>query len=160
LTQFLIFLPVALVLTPLQASVEEFFFRGYLMQGIALKTRNAIIPIVLSSFLFMLPHLLNPEVKSGFFLSAAYYLIFGLFLAFITVKDNCLELALGVHVGNNLYNALFATYADGALPASSIFTIQKINPQYNLLSTLIVFALIYLFFFRRRKRETQRLGED
>jgi hypothetical protein len=68
----LIFLPVALVLTPLQASVEEFFFRGYLMQGIALKTRNAIIPIVLSSFLFMLPHLLNPEVKSGFFLSAAY----------------------------------------------------------------------------------------
>ena len=160
LRQFLIFLPVALVLTPLQTSVEEFFFRGYLMQGIALKTRNAIIPIVLSSFLFMLPHLLNPEVKSGFFLSAAYYLVFGLFMALITIKDNCLELALGIHAGNNLYNALFASYADGAIPAPSIFTIQELNPQYNLLSTLIIFTLFYLFFFRRRKQETQRLGED
>ena len=35
-SSFLIFLPIALVLTSLQASTEELFFRGYLMQGIGL----------------------------------------------------------------------------------------------------------------------------
>jgi membrane protease YdiL (CAAX protease family) len=66
-SQFLVFLPIALVITPIQTSAEELFFRGYLLQGIGLKTRSLLIPILGSSLLFMLPHLLNPEVKLNFF---------------------------------------------------------------------------------------------
>ena len=150
---FLIFVPIALVLTSLQASTEELFFRGYLMQGIGLTTRKAIIPIVVTSILFMLPHLLNPEVKAGFYLLATYYLLLALFLAFITVKDNSLELALAAHIGNNLFAVLFVNYTDSALPSPSVFTIQKIDPVYNLVSSFVIFAGFYWFFFIRKTSE-------
>jgi membrane protease YdiL (CAAX protease family) len=151
--KFLIFLPIALILTPVQASVEELFFRGYLMQGIGLKTRKPTISILVTSLLFMLFHLLNPEVKSGFLLLAAYYFLLAVFLAVITIKNNGLELAIGVHIGNNLFNVLFANYSNSALPAHSIFTIQKFDPISNLISVLVFFVLFYLFVFRRN-RET------
>ena len=152
-SRFLIFVPIALVLTSIQASTEELFFRGYLMQGIGLTTRKAIMPIVITSILFMLPHLLNPEVKAGFYLLATYYLLLALFLAFITVKDNSLELALAAHIGNNLFAVLFVNYTDSALPSPSVFTIQKIDPVYNLVSSFVIFAGFYWFFFIRKTSE-------
>jgi len=154
LKKFLIFLPIALILTSIQSSVEELFFRGYLMQGIGLKTRNPTLSILLTSLLFMLFHLLNPEVKSGFLLLASYYFLFAVFLAFITVKDNSLELAIGLHISNNLFNVLFAGYYNSALPSPSIFTIQKLDPISNLISFIIFCALFYLFFFRNYKHES------
>lgn len=122
------------------------------MQGIGLKTHKSIIPIIGTAILFMLPHLLNPEVKSGFVLAAVYYLALGLFLAVVAVKDNRLELALGVHIGNNMFVVLLANYAVSAVPAPSVFIIQQLDPIYNLVSSLAIFALFYLFFFRDRKR--------
>lgn len=38
--QWLFLLPFALVLTPIQTSAEEFLFRGYLMQGLSLITKQ------------------------------------------------------------------------------------------------------------------------
>jgi hypothetical protein len=154
LEKFLIFLPMALVLSSIQSSVEELFFRGYLMQGIGLKTRNPTLSILLTSLLFMLFHLLNPEVKSGFLLLVFYYFLLAVFFAFITVKDNSLELAIGIHIGNNLFNALFANYYNSALPSPSIFTIQKFDPISNLISFIVFSVLFYSFFFRSINHET------
>ncbi len=151
--KFLIFLPIALILTPVQASVEELFFRGYLMQGIGLKTRKPTISILVTSLLFMLFHLLNPEVKTGVLLLAVYYFLLAVFLAVVTVKENSLELAIGVHIGNNLFNVLFANYSNSALSAPSIFTIQNFDPISNLISSLLFCLLFYLFFFIKRTRE-------
>lgn len=150
--KFLIFLPIALILTSIQASVEELFFRGYLMQGIGLKTQSTTISILLNSFFFMLLHLLNPEVKSGFFILAAYYFFTALFFSIITVKDNSLELAIGTHIGNNMFRAFLANYTNSVLSSPSIFTIQKLNPTSNLINALIGFLLFYLFFFRKSRR--------
>lgn len=152
--RFLIFLPFALVFTPIQASVEELFFRGYLMQAIGLKTRNAVIPILITSALFMLFHLLNPEVKVDFFLLSAYYFFLAVYLAFITVKDNSLELAIGVHIGNNLFGVLLASYSNSVLPAPSVFTIKTLNPSANLISFSVYCIVFYFFFFRNKVRET------
>lgn len=158
--RFFVFLPIALILTSIQAGVEELFFRGYLMQGMYLKSRNIVIPIIGSSILFMLPHLLNPEAKSSFLLATAYYLAFGLFHAIITVKDNRLELAMGAHIGNNLYVALVANYVDTAIPAPSIFTIQSLDPVYNFASSIVIFVLFYLFFFRKRQESLHPTTSD
>jgi membrane protease YdiL (CAAX protease family) len=152
ISNFLIFLPIALILTSIQASVEELFFRGYLMQGIGLTTRNASISILVSSFLFMLLHLLNPEVKSGFIPLAYYYFFSAIFLSIITVKDNSLELAIGTHIGNNMFRAFLVNYTNSVLPSPSIFTMQKLNPTSNLINTLVCFMLFYLFFFRKSRR--------
>ena len=143
-SQFLVFLPIALVITPIQTSAEELFFRGYLLQGMGLKTRSLLIPILGSSLLFMLPHLLNPEVKSNFFLMALLYLLLGIFLAVITVKDDSLELAMGVHAANNLFAVLILNYSNSVLPSPSIVTASRLDPLSSLISFIIV-AVIFCF---------------
>jgi len=143
-SQFLVFLPIALVITPIQTSAEELFFRGYLLQGISLKARSLLIPILGSSLLFMLPHLLNPEVKSNWFLMALLYLLLGIFLAVITVKDNSLELAMGVHAANNLFVVLILNYSNSALPSPSIVTASRLDPLSSLISFIVV-AVIFCF---------------
>ena len=143
-SQFLVFLPIALVITPIQTSAEELFFRGYLMQGIGLKTRSLLITILGSSLLFMFPHLLNPEVKLNVFLMVSYYLLFGIFLAVITVKDNSLELAMGVHAANNLFAVLILNYSNSALPSPSIVTQSRLDPLSSLISFIVV-AVIFCF---------------
>ena len=143
-SQFLVFLPIALVITPIQTSAEELFFRGYLLQGIGLKTRSLLIPILGSSLLFMLPHLLNPEVKLNLFLMASFYLLFGIFLAVITVKDDSLELAMGVHAANNLFVVLILNYSNSALPSPSIVTASRFDPLSSSISFIVV-AVIFCF---------------
>lgn len=143
-SQFLVFLPIALVITPIQTSAEELFFRGYLLQGIGLKTRSLLIPILGSSLLFMLPHLANPEVKSNFFLMALLYLLLGIFLAAITVTDNSLELAMGVHAANNLFVVLILNNSHSALPSPSIVTASRFDPLSSLISFIVV-AVIFCF---------------
>jgi len=154
ISNFLFFIPIALILTPIQTSVEELFFRGYLMQGISLKSRKSLVPIIITSLIFMLLHLANPEVASSFLLLAAYYLGLALFLAIITVKDNTLELALGVHAANNLFNVVLANYKNSALPSPSIFTSQQLNPLFNLISFILMALIFYAVFFRKKAPPT------
>lgn len=148
--KFFVFLLIALIVTPIQTTVEELFFRGYIMQWIGLKVKKALLPIVGSSFVFMLPHLFNPEVAKGFFLLATAYFALGLFLAIITVKDNTLELAIGVHAANNLFTALLVNYTNSALPSESIF-VGELNPVSSLLSLIFIVIAFYMVFFGRRK---------
>ncbi|OQX15077.1 MAG: hypothetical protein BWK73_07805 [Thiothrix lacustris] len=146
-TQFLTFLPIALVVTPLQAAAEEVLFRGYVMQGVGLWARGAVMPVLVSSLLFMVAHLGNPEVGADAYLIPLLYLAMGLFLALITVKSNSLELAIGVHAANNLFTVLIMNYAGSALPAPSLFTAGEIDPLASLFSFLVVAALFYWIMF-------------
>ena len=115
-TNFLIFLPIALIFTTIQTSVEELFFRGYLMQAVGLITRLSWIPVLFSSLIFSALHFGNPEVKTNFSILAVFYLGLSFFLAIITVKDNSLELALGVHAANNLFTVLLVNPTNSVLP--------------------------------------------
>ena len=151
LKQFLIFLPIALVVTPLQAAAEELLFRGYLMQGLGLWSRRALFPVLGSSLLFMAAHLTNPEVGEDMYLIPLLYLLMGLFLAFITVKSNSLELAIGAHAANNLFAVLIMNYAGSALPAPSIFMADSIDPVASLLSFVLVASAFYWVVFVWRK---------
>ena len=121
------------------------------MQGIALKTRNPLIPVLVSSILFMLPHLLNPEVAQNPLVLTTFYFLFGLFLALITIKDNGLELAIGVHAANNLFIVLIANYSTSALPSSSIFT-STLNPSFSLISFIVIVIAFCLITFRKKRR--------
>lgn len=146
-------LPIALILTPIQTSFEELFFRGYLMQGMALILRNRVALIIVNGVLFMIPHLGNPELQRGGIL-AVYYFIFGAALAALAIRDNGLELPLGIHAANNLQFLLFNT-KDSALPAPSIWQVQTSNqPIVDIALTVLVFAIVYYIFFGRLKMES------
>lgn len=149
--QFLIFLPIALVVTPIQAAAEELLFRGYIMQGLGLRTRLVAVPVIGSSLIFMLAHFWNPEMQGdeAALLPLLYFLL-ALFLAIITVKSNSLELAIGVHAANNLFTVLIMNYANSALPAPSLFTTSEIDPVASLVSFLLIATAFYWFIFIRK----------
>jgi membrane protease YdiL (CAAX protease family) len=144
---FLPFALLAILLTPIQTSSEELFFRGYLVQAGSLLSRNGIFLSIWSGVLFALPHMTNPEVAANFVIVLLTYFVLGAFLAWVSIKDGTLELALGVHVSNNLFAALVVTFPDSVLPTPAIFFTTHFDPYFSLIAQIVVCALFYLVCF-------------
>ena len=154
---WVIFAILALLLIPLQTSAEEFFFRGYLLQWMGLRLKNWWLLAFLNGLLFFLPHAANPEMATNSVLIGLGYFVMGFFLTLISLRDNSIELALGMHAGNNLFAALFANYSVTALPSPSMFTVQVLDPVYSLVSLVAGLIVFYFIFFRPTRSETARL---
>lgn len=144
----LIFAIFALIFVPIQTSAEELFFRGYLLQWMGLRLKNKWLLALLNGVLFFLPHAANPEMANGSILIGLGYFAMGFFLALITLQDNGMELALGMHAANNLFASLFANYEVTSLPSPSLFTVQILDPVYSLVSLIAGMIVFYLIFFR------------
>ncbi len=126
--KFFVLVLLCLTLLPLQTSFEELFFRGYLMQGFGLMARSKVVPILITSVLFGLMHGMNPEIEQfGFGIMMTYYITVGFFLGVITLMDDGLELALGVHAATNFFSATFATYDGAALQTYAIFKTEVVD---------------------------------
>ena len=147
--RFLPFALVVLLLTPMQTTAEELLFRGYLLQATGHLSRNFWVLALLNGFLFMLPHLGNPELAASAILLPLFYLSIGAFFAIVTLRDNSAELAIGAHASNNLYSALFANYTNSALQTESIFLVTELDPVYALLSFWGMALIFYLVLLRR-----------
>ncbi|MCS7011490.1 MAG: CPBP family intramembrane metalloprotease [Anaerolineales bacterium] len=157
---FLLFLPLALVLIPIQTSAEELFFRAYLLQGFGRRIRNLWILTFLSGFLFMLPHLLNPEAQESPLLMAFNYFAIGALLAYVTLRDGRLELALGIHAANNLFTGIFANYVITVMPTPSLFTVQELDAVYSTVSVLVAIVLFLVFLRPSWPRPTSAQFQD
>jgi membrane protease YdiL (CAAX protease family) len=145
--ELLVFVIFALILIPIQTSAEEVFFRGYLLQWIGLRLKNKWVLSVLNGLLFFLPHTANPEMAVDSTLVGLGYFVFGFVFTLVTVQDNGMELALGVHAANNLFIALFANYTITALPSPSLFTVQELDPVYGLISLVVGSILFFVIYF-------------
>ena len=148
LAQFVLLLGLSLVLIPLQTSAEELVFRGYLLQWAGLRLRNPWVLSLISGLAFALPHLGNPEVRVDFVLVMFSYFLMGAFLAWITLRWQGLELALGVHAGNNLFASLAVTYSNGALATPALFICNTLDPVYGLISLVAAMAVFYFVALR------------
>ncbi len=153
-TLLLIYFIIAIILIPIQTSAEEFFFRGYLLQWMGLRLKNKWILSLINGILFFIPHIANPEMAANSILMGLGYFAFGFFACLITLQDNGMELALGMHAANNLFSALFANYTVTALPSPALFTIQTLDPAYGLISTTIGMIIFYLTLFRWKTKPT------
>lgn len=142
----LLFTLLALLMIPIQTSAEELFFRGYLLQWMGLRWKNKWFLAAINGVLFFLPHTANPEMEVDSILIGLGYFVMGFFLAVMTMRDHGMELALGMHAGNNLFAALFANYTVTSLPSPSLFTIQVLDPVFGLIS-LAAGLILYLFIF-------------
>jgi membrane protease YdiL (CAAX protease family) len=152
---------LALLLIPIQASAEELFFRGYLLQGFGLRLRNIWMLSLISGIVFGLPHLLNPEASVNFWLMGFFYISIGAVMAFVSLRDGRLELALGLHAANNLFSALIANYSLTVIPTPSMFTINTLDAVYSVTAAfiaLIVFVLIFLGPLRNRLPDQNPAG--
>jgi membrane protease YdiL (CAAX protease family) len=151
--KFIPFVFLALIFIPIQTSAEELFFRGYILQGVGLHWRNIWVLSSISGLLFGLPHLLNPEASVNYPLMGFYYFAFGFSLAYITLRDGRLELALGAHAANNLFSVIIANYKITALPSPSLFTIQVLDAVYSVPAAIIGMAIFVCLFVRPWRRK-------
>jgi membrane protease YdiL (CAAX protease family) len=150
---FLILVILASLLIPIQTSFEEYLFRGYMMQGIGLATRKKIIPLLVTSFMFGMMHIANPEIEKMGNIILIYYIGTGLFLGIITLMDEGMELALGFHAANNLVGALLITSDWSAFQTDSILK-DTATPSAGLdvlLPVFIVFPLLLFIFSKKYK---------
>ena len=148
---FLILLLISVVMIPLQTSMEELIFRAYLMQGFGMLLKNRWMPLLITSILFGLLHIWNPEIdKLGIHL-IWYYIGTGLFLGVITLMDEGLELALGFHAANNLVTALLVTASWTAFQTESLL-IDNSEPSLGmeLIITLVVIYPLLAFIFAKK----------
>ena len=152
---FVRFLLPVLILVPVQIAAEELLFRGYLLQLLGLRMRNTVLLSLLTGVLFGLLHMGNPEAVAGeTLLMFINYSAAGVFFGFITLYDDGLELALGVHAANNLFAALVANYVVSALPTPALFMVQELDAGYSLIAYLvsILLFLVYVWYSRKQLR--------
>ncbi|MEO1258139.1 MAG: CPBP family glutamic-type intramembrane protease [Bacteroidota bacterium] len=148
--KFFVLLLIAIFIFPLQTSFEELMFRGYLMQGISLLGGQRWLPLLLTSVAFGAMHFMNPEVeKFGLGLSMTYYIGVGLFLGIITLMDNGLELALGVHAATNIYSALFVTFDESAVQTAALFHTSEVNMGWMLFGFFAA-ALAFIYIVSKK----------
>jgi membrane protease YdiL (CAAX protease family) len=148
LIPFLILVVIATLLVPIQTSVEELVFRGYLMQGFANLSMNKWFPLLMTSSIFGLMHLFNPEVSKMGNIVMVYYIGTGFLLGIITLMDDGMELALGFHAANNLIGALLVTSDWSAFQTYSIFKdVSEPEAGLDIILPVIVVYPILLFIF-------------
>ncbi len=139
---FLILLVITVVMVPLQIAFEEYLFRGYLMQGLGVLARNRWFPLIVTSLIFGLLHLGNPEVGKMGEIVMLIYIGNGFVLGIMTLMDEGMELALGYHAGNNIVASLMLTADWTAFQGHSLFK-DVSDPT---VSTLEVLAQVLIFF--------------
>jgi membrane protease YdiL (CAAX protease family) len=102
-------LVLIVIVVPLQSAAEEYLFRGYLMQLVGSWSRFAVVPVVVTTPLFVAGH--------GYGLWGLLDVgLFGLTAAILTIRTGGLEAAIAAHAVNNV--VLFALDAVGTITAT------------------------------------------
>lgn len=145
---------ISLLLFPFQIGFEEYLFRGYLMQQIGIIVKNRWFPLLFTSVVFGLMHFANPEVAHLGYGVMVFYIGTGLLLGIMTLMDESLELALGLHLGNNLMSALLITSDYATIHTDAVFKYSGVeNPATVLNEMIISIAIVYpiiLYIFAKR----------
>ncbi len=140
--KFALLFLISIILFPFQIGLEEYLFRGYLMQHIGVLVKNKWFPLIVTSVLFGIAHSANPEVGAiGFWEMMIFYVGTGLLLGIMTLMDDGLELALGFHLGNNLLASLLITADWTALQTDAIFK-STAAPSMNVVSEILMPVLV------------------
>ncbi|MDE6452283.1 MAG: CPBP family intramembrane metalloprotease [Odoribacter sp.] len=150
---------ISLLLFPFQASFEELLFRGYLMQWAARILKYRWSAVLVTGILFGLMHGANPEMeKYGIWIALPQYILMGLILGYVTVKDDGTELALGLHAANNILAALTLTSDASALQTHALF--RDLNPTASWTDTLVMLftGIIFIWICNRKYRFIHKIN--
>jgi membrane protease YdiL (CAAX protease family) len=151
LIPFLVLVIIGTLFIPIQTTVEELVFRGYLMQGFANLSKNRWFPLIMTSSIFGLMHLGNPEVSKLGYAIMVYYIGTGLLLGIITLMDEGMELTLGFHAANNLIGALLVTSDWSAFQTHSIFKdVSETNVGIDIIIPVVVVYPLLLVIFDKK----------
>lgn len=147
--RFLLLLLITLSILPFQTTFEELFFRGYLSQGVAAATRSRWATLIIISMAFGLMHAFNPEVNEfGFWISIPNYILMGAILGAVSILDDGIELAIGIHFINNAFIALFTTHHSSVFQTDALFRVKEIDPVAELI-WMCLYAVVVILLLAR-----------
>ena len=148
---FTILVLVSFLFLPIQTSMEEILFRGYLMQGFGTWFKKSFIALILTSVIFGLLHGLNPEVEKLGSITMVYYIGTGLVLGIFTLMDEGTELALGFHAANNIVAAVLVT-ANWTVFQTDALLIDTSEPSvgWEMFMPVLVLYPIILYIFSKK----------
>jgi uncharacterized protein len=155
LATFALFVPLALVFTAIQTTSEELFYRGYIVQGASRIWTNRVFLALVSAVIFTVPHLLNPEVGAGGWLTVFlnYFLVPGLIWTVVSLVDGTTELTIGAHFANNIVAFLVISGTESAVPTPALFTVSEFHATFVAFASLVVvpvfLAIVYGVFKRK-----------
>jgi len=148
---FFILVLISFLFLPIQTSMEELLFRGYLMQGFGTWFKKSFVALILTSVIFGLLHGLNPEVEKLGWISMVYYIGTGLVLGIFTLMDEGTELALGFHAANNMIAAVLVT-TNWTVFQTDALLIDTSEPSVGwemFVPVLILYPLVLLIFSKK-----------
>ncbi|MRH99749.1 CPBP family intramembrane metalloprotease [Kriegella sp. EG-1] len=149
--KFIILAVIAILMIPIQTSMEEYYMRGYLMQCIGVVAKNKWAPLVITSVLFGVMHLFNPEVEKLGYGIMVYYIGTGFFLGLLVLMDEGLELALGFHAANNLITALLVTADWTAFQTNSVYRdVSEPALSWDVFVPVLIIYPILIFIFSKK----------
>ncbi len=152
LSTFIPLIVISVLFIPLQAGTEEYFFRGYLGQGIAAWTKQRWLVVLIPALFFALMHGLNPEADEfGFWTVMPGYLLFGLVFGIITVLDDGIELAVGTHAVNNVLSSIFVTSKSSVLRTPALFLQKEVDPKSDFWG-LLIFSAIFIMILAYKSK--------
>jgi hypothetical protein len=160
--QWLIFLPITILLVPLQCAFEEVAIRGQLMQlKHRLAPRIPFVSMVGTSIVFAGLHAANNEVDAygaGFMM--LHYFTFGLMLAAFAVMDEGLELSIGIHAANNVFAFCFVSYPESSLTTPTIFSQLQMNAGLDYMMVLVFMVMFFFIFIKDKRRALNSLVKN
>jgi uncharacterized protein len=157
---FVLLFLFVLILTPIQTTAEEVFFRGYLMQWVGKKVHHPLVLSIIVGSIFGALHFANPEMGYSAFFVGSDYVLSGILWCYISARTNSAELTIGAHAANNMFIGWFLTMdnsAFGDLP--SLFVIENINPKITLLWTVISLSVFTYFAIKKFDQKNPAIVE-
>lgn len=107
----------------------------------------------MTSVIFGMMHIFNPEVSKMGYIILVYYIGTGFLLGIMTLMDEGMELALGFHAANNLIGALLVTSEWSAFKTESILK-DLSEPSAGIdviLPVILVYPLLLFIFSKKYK---------
>jgi uncharacterized protein len=151
-SNFLLLFVLVLVLTPIQTTCEELFFRGYLLQFFGKWIRIPFLLSLIAGTIFGALHFTNPEMGYSPILMGANYLLTGFIWSYITVKTNSAELSIGAHAANNMLLGWFITMDDSAFgDIPSLFVVKNMDPAVSMIWTTVSLGIFLYISLRKYK---------
>ena len=141
---------IACLMIPIQTTIEELLFRGYLLQGLKRRLGSNIQAVVLSGLFFGVIHMGNPEIEAIGIHVLSHYVLIGLFLGLLTLFDNGLELSIGFHAANNIFAALMISSDWQVFQTEALF-VDYAAPEFtfSMFGTTLLFLIALIFLFKR-----------
>ena len=147
-SKFLVLLIIAFLIIPIQTTIEEVIFRGYLMQGLKMKIGSNKHAVILSGIMFGMMHLGNPEIEAIGNHVIIYYVVSGVFLGLLALYDNGLELSIGYHAANNIFTALMVSNNWQVFQTNAVY-VNTAPPEISwidLVISLAIFPILFLIY--------------